>query len=43
MGNKDNIVLRKILKHVTSIISYCEKYSALNEFEADSMCVVNLM
>ncbi len=39
MNDKDRIVLKKILAHVNSILKYCDKYSNLEEFEADSMCV----
>lgn len=39
MNSKDFRVLEKLHKHTQSIIKYCAPYFALEEFEADSMCV----
>lgn len=39
MKSKDRIVIQKILEHVRLILKYTEKYSEIDAFEADSMCV----
>lgn len=39
MKSKDRIVIQKILEHVRLVLKYTEKYSEIDAFEADSMCV----
>lgn len=47
MGSKDQLVLKKILQHIESILVYCHSCSSLDDFEADTMrveaTVFNLM
>ena len=39
MENKDKIVLNKIFEHINAVTQYCDKYSSLGDFQADTMCV----
>lgn len=47
MDDKDRMVLIKIYKHITAVISYCESCATFEDFQKDSMrveaCVFNLM
>ena len=47
MERKDQIVLQKILEHITAVIGYCEHCHTLEKFQAEPMrveaCVFNLM
>lgn len=47
MNNKDTMVLKKILQHIESIMTYCKDCHSLGDFSADSMrleaTVFNLM
>jgi len=47
MGNKDAAVLKKILQHIESIMTYCKDCHSLQDFSADNMrmeaTVFNLM
>lgn len=39
MSSKDLAVLRKMERHTSAIISYCQNIQSRIEFEANSMCV----
>ena len=47
MGPKDAEAIRKMLRHIRAVLSYCEGVGSLEEFEADPMrtdaAVFNLM
>ena len=47
MDNKDLQVLRKIVDHISSVLTYCADCSSLDDFQSDPMlveaCVFNLM
>ena len=47
MDNKDLQVLRKIVDHISSVLSYCADCNSLDDFQSDPMrveaCVFNLM
>ena len=39
MGSKDQIVFEKILKHIDSIMRYCQGYTNFQDFQQNSMLV----
>ena len=47
MDNKNSQVLKKIIDHICSVITYCKCCNTLDDFQADPMrveaCVFNLM
>lgn len=39
MSNRDRAVLEKILKHINSILQYCQNCKSFRDFQRDSMLV----